>query len=191
LLAQPASDRSGVQLGLDHNPAADDVQSSGKAQHRGDLRPTRPEFTQLHAAQFVLDVRRHLHKPLLSSYPDPFTATSARYLPQPLVHTSPMHPRRAVPCGSGRRHHSGTIAHRTIRRHDTGAPVPEPSHGRPPPHRESVRVRVRTVHPDAAPVRIPLFRPAAEPDSAPPSSSPQYAPTPRVTPERVGAGSRW
>src|SRR5699024_1607419 len=85
LLAQPTSDRPGVQLGLDHDPAADDVQPSGKAQHRGDLRSTRPELTQLHAAQLILDGRRHRHKPLLSSYPDQFTATPAWFRPLPLV----------------------------------------------------------------------------------------------------------
>src|SRR5699024_7251321 len=143
------------------------------------------------AAQLILDGRRHRHKPLLSSYPDQFTATPAWFRPLPLVHTSPKHPGRAVPYGPGRRHHPGTTAHRTIRQHDTGAPAPETSHGRPQHRRESARVRVRTIHRDAAPVRIPPFHPVAERDSVPPASSPQYGPTPHTTQERVGAESRW
>ena len=35
--AQPAGGGRGVELGLDHDPAADDVQAAGEPQHRRDL----------------------------------------------------------------------------------------------------------------------------------------------------------
>jgi hypothetical protein len=61
LAAQPARDRAGVQLGLDHHPPGDDVQSAGEAQQCRHLRPTTAGLGHVDPAQLILDRCRHRH----------------------------------------------------------------------------------------------------------------------------------
>ena len=61
LPAQPAGGRAGVQLGLDHDPAADDVQAAGEPQHRRHLGLAAAGLGDREPTQLVLDRRRHRH----------------------------------------------------------------------------------------------------------------------------------
>src|SRR3954454_11274731 len=68
---EPARGGAGVELGLHHDPAADDVQAAGEPQHRGDLRLATTRLGDLSAGQLRLHLCRHRHAP------DP--ATSAAF----------------------------------------------------------------------------------------------------------------
>ena len=61
LAAQPAGRRTGVELGLDDDAAADDVQATGETQHRGHLGLAAARLGDRQAGQLVLDRRRHRH----------------------------------------------------------------------------------------------------------------------------------
>ena len=67
VLAQPARGGAGVELGLDHDPAADDVQPAGEPQHRGDLGLAAAGLRDLSARQLGLHLCCHRH------VADPFT----------------------------------------------------------------------------------------------------------------------
>ena len=62
LPAQPAGHRPGVHLGLDHHPAADDVQPAGEPQQRGDLGAPAARLGDDQPAQLVLDRGGHRHR---------------------------------------------------------------------------------------------------------------------------------
>ena len=59
--AQPAGGGAGVELGLDHDLAADDVQAAGEAQHGGDLGLAAAGLGDLGAGQLGLHLCRHRH----------------------------------------------------------------------------------------------------------------------------------
>ena len=59
--AQPTGGGAGVELGLDHDPAAHDVQSAGEPQHRGDLGLATARLGDLGARQLRLHLCRHRH----------------------------------------------------------------------------------------------------------------------------------
>ena len=59
--AQPPGRGAGVELGLDHDPAAHDVQPAGEPQHRRDLRLAAAGLRDLGARQLRLHLCRHRH----------------------------------------------------------------------------------------------------------------------------------
>ena len=63
--AQPARGRAGVELGLDHDPAPDDVQPTGEPQHRRDLGLAVTRLDDGQPAELVLHQGRQRHGPIL------------------------------------------------------------------------------------------------------------------------------
>ena len=59
--AQPAGRVAGVELGLDHDPPADDVQPAGEPQRGRDLGLAAARLGHLEPAELVLDQRRQSH----------------------------------------------------------------------------------------------------------------------------------
>src|SRR5262249_20189510 len=67
--AQPAGNRSGVELRFDDDVSADQVQGSGEAQHGGQFGLAGGHLGDRDSAQFVLDSRGHRHR--CAPPPDP------------------------------------------------------------------------------------------------------------------------
>ena len=61
VLAQAPRGGAGVELGLDHDPAADDVQTAGEPQHRGDLGLAAAGLGDLGVGELRLHLCRHRH----------------------------------------------------------------------------------------------------------------------------------
>ena len=59
--AQPARGVPGVQFGLDHDPAADDVETTGEAQSGGHLRLPAARLGHLETAELILHQSRQRH----------------------------------------------------------------------------------------------------------------------------------
>ena len=81
--AQPTGGGAGVQLGLDDDPAADDVQAAGEPEHRGDLGLAATGLRHLRAGQLCLHLCRHRHAS------DPATSSTFPEVRIPMVTPAP------------------------------------------------------------------------------------------------------